>query len=51
MDVNETEYSDHIWRRRLRSLLSVDDLVAGHFSAVREAGALGKTVFVYTSDH
>lgn len=44
-------YSDHLWRRRLRSLQSVDDLVAAQFEAVEAANALDKTVFVYTSDH
>eukprot|EP00040_Diaphanoeca_grandis_P009007 m.47205 g.47205 ORF g.47205 m.47205 type:complete len:745 (-) comp20446_c0_seq1:240-2474(-) len=51
MDPITTEYSDHLWRRRLRSLQSVDELVERHFAAVEAAGALNRTVFVYTSDH
>ena len=43
--------SDHVWRRRLRSLQSVDELVAGLFDAVREKQAMASTVFIYASDH
>eukprot|EP01048_Picozoa_sp_COSAG05_P003762 COSAG05_NODE_181_length_14767_cov_9.554859_4_plen_492_part_00 len=51
MDAVTVTYSDHIWRRRLRSLQSVDDLVDGLFAAVRDGGALNSTVFLYSSDH
>ena len=35
----------------MRTLQSVDDLVAAQFAAVAAAGAMDKTVFIYTSDH
>jgi hypothetical protein len=53
MDNTTTVYSDHVWRRRLRSLQSVDDLVAGLFEAVASSpgDAMNRTVFIYSSDH
>jgi hypothetical protein len=53
MDNITTIYSDHVWRRRLRSLQSVDDLVAGLFQAVASSpgDAMNRTVFIYSSDH
>lgn len=51
MNSTLVEYSDHIWRRRLRSLQSVDALVAKLYGVVEKHGALDKTVFFYTSDH
>ena len=50
MDNTTATYSDHIWRRRLRSLQSVDDLVAGLFDAVRASpgNAMDRTVFIYS---
>lgn len=51
MDDNVTEYSDHIWRRRLRALRSVDDLVKDVVDTVNSSGALTDTVFVFASDH
>ena len=46
MDSVMTEYSDHLWRRRLRSLQSVDALVERQFAAVEAAGAMDRTVFI-----
>ena len=46
MNATMVEYSDHIWRRRLRSLQSVDHLVARLFATVEGANALNQTVFV-----
>ena len=53
MNSTTIEYSDHVWRRRLRSLQSVDDLVARVFATVASApeDAMDRTVFVYSSDH
>ena len=51
MDNNTQAYSDHVWRRRLRSLRSVDDMVQALFDVVAGHGQLDKTVFVYASDH
>ena len=51
MNATDVEYSDHLWRRRLRALRSVDDLVGKLWDTVRDADALDRTVFVYTSDH
>jgi N-acetylglucosamine-6-sulfatase len=42
----EHEYSD-----RLRSLLSVDDMVAAVVAALTEAGVLSNTYIFYSSDH
>ena len=42
---------DPFYRNRLRSLRSVDDIVAGLHRAVEAAGQLNRTYFVFTSDH
>jgi len=47
MDADTIEYSDHVWRRRLRSLKSVDDLVAEVFALLKSTAQLERTVFVY----
>ena len=47
MDADTFEYSDHVWRRRLRSLKSVDDLVAEVFALLKSTAQLERTVFVY----
>lgn len=42
---------DELFRDRWRTLLSVDDAVAGVVSAVRSLGAFDSTYFLVTSDH
>eukprot|EP00912_Choanoflagellata_sp_UC4_P000453 UC4_evm2s285 len=47
MNASMIEYSDHVWRRRLRSLQSVDELVARQFATVADAGEMDRTIFIY----
>jgi len=42
---------DSFYKNRMRSLRSVDDIVAAAHAAVEAAGQLEKTYFVFTSDH
>ena len=42
---------DAFYKNRLRSLRSVDDIVADMYAAVEEAGQLNQTYFIFTSDH
>lgn len=42
---------DSFYKNRMRSLRSVDDIVAGAHAVVAAAGQLDKTYFVFTSDH
>ncbi|XP_065836806.1 N-acetylglucosamine-6-sulfatase-like [Oscarella lobularis] len=48
---NLIKFSDDLFMRRWRSLLSVDDLVAAVVDVVDKAGQLNNTYFLYTSDH
>ncbi|GAA2582935.1 sulfatase [Actinomadura fulvescens] len=43
--------SDRIYRDRLRSLLSVDDMVGALRKSLRDTGRLGKTYLFFTSDN
>ena len=43
------EKIDAFYRDRLRSLRSVDDIVAGAYGLLRDHGALNSTYFVFTS--
>lgn len=47
----DTDTVTHSYRRRIRSLLAVDDLVERLVAALRETGDLANTIFVYTSDN
>ena len=51
MNATTIEYSDHVWRRRLRALQSVDELVTKIHGIVEAHGAMERTVWIYTSDH
>ena len=42
---------DHLMRQRCGVLLSIDDLVAGLHQAVKDAGLLDSTYFLFSSDH
>lgn len=44
-------FSDHLYQRRIQSLLSVDDLVGALHQAVVDGGVLDSTFFLYMSDH
>lgn len=46
VNVTDTHYVN-----RLRTLLSVDDLLGELFVTLEAAGALDNTYFIYTSDH
>jgi N-acetylglucosamine-6-sulfatase len=43
--------SDALWAKRLRALMSVDDLLADALAVVSAAGALDNTYVIVTSDH
>lgn len=45
------EGSDLLWARRLRTLMSVDDLVHDAVELLRSRGVLNNTYLVFTSDH
>ena len=45
------QFIDGLFRDRWRTLLSVDDAVAGVVAAVRSLGAFDNTYFLVTSDH
>jgi len=45
------EEVDKVFRDRLRTLLSVDDLVEGVVGMVEQMGEVDNTYFIYTSDH
>jgi len=44
-------FSDSLYARRLRATMSVDDVVAAVFDALRASGRLADTFVIYTSDH
>ena len=45
------DFSDSLWARRLRSTMSVDDLVADVFATLAARGLVDSTYFIFTSDH
>ncbi|KAG0646727.1 Arylsulfatase [Hyphodiscus hymeniophilus] len=45
------DYNDHFYRQRLRSLQSVDELVDGIVTRLREYGVLENTYVIYSSDN
>jgi len=45
------DFSDELWARRLRSTMSVDDLVREVVELLERAGALDNTYLFFTSDH
>ncbi|HEY9548262.1 MAG TPA: sulfatase [Kiloniellaceae bacterium] len=47
----QLEAIDNIYRRRLRTLQSVDDLVERVFAVLRETGELENTYVIYSSDN
>ncbi|KAK7242146.1 sulfuric ester hydrolase [Aureococcus anophagefferens] len=51
MTREQAHRSDELFRARLRSLLSVDDLVAGVVDALEASQRLDDTFVVFTSDH
>lgn len=51
MDDVRTAYSDLVFRRRLQSLVSVDDMVAAVVGRLQDLGQLDNTIVLYTSDH
>ena len=51
MTREQADRSDELFRARLRSLLSVDDLVAGVVDALEASQRLDDTFVVFTSDH
>ena len=42
---------DEFYRNRLRSLRSVDDIMAALYGEVHRAGLMNNTYFIFTSDH
>lgn len=40
-----------VFRNRWRTLMAVDDLIAGVFAAVEDLGLMNNTYFLYSSDH
>ena len=50
-DDNAAAFSDLVYRRRLQTLASVDDMVRDVVAAVTAAGELDNTFFVYTADN
>ena len=51
MDDNMGDFSDLVYRRRLQTLLTVDDIVSTVINRIAEAGQLDNTYFVYTADN
>jgi arylsulfatase A-like enzyme len=51
MNNDTQDYSDHLWRRRLRSLRSVDDLIDSLYQVVSKHGQLNRSFFIFSSDH
>ena len=45
------DFSDELWARRMRSTMSVDDLVRDVVALLQAKGALDNTYFIFTSDH
>ncbi|XP_062518789.1 N-acetylglucosamine-6-sulfatase-like [Corticium candelabrum] len=45
------QFSDDLFMRRWRSIISIDDIVGEAVNVVQEAGLLNNTYFFYTSDH
>lgn len=50
-DENAAEFSDLVYRRRLQTLLTVDDIVSAVINRFADAGQLDNTYFVYTADN
>eukprot|EP01083_Nonionella_stella_P111184 326010_1 len=51
IDDNAMEWIDQLWRDRLRSLLSVDDLVADVVGLLKANNILNNTYVLFSSDH
>ena len=51
MSVEQVMHSDELYRARLRSLLSVDDLVEDLVRDLTVLKVLDSTIIVFTSDH
>ena len=47
----QTEESDEMFRRRLRALQSVDEMIGGIVQTLEELNELDRTFIVYTADH
>lgn len=51
LDAVMTNYSDELYARRLRTLLSVDDILTDLFALLNATGTADNTYVLYTSDH
>ena len=51
MTAEQADRSDELFRTRLRSLISVDDLVEALVSDLDRRGVLDETFVLFTSDH
>jgi len=51
MDSIQVSYSDLLYRRRLLSLITVDDILSDLLQTINEIGELEDTLIFFTSDH
>ncbi|HEX5851300.1 MAG TPA: sulfatase, partial [Rubrobacter sp.] len=51
LGTDQVAYMEELRRKRLRSMLAVDDMVGDLFEALREAGELENTYIFFTSDN
>jgi len=51
MTQEQASHADDLYRARLQSLLTVDDLVDSHVNLLKKLGELHKTLILFTSDH
>lgn len=51
LNPNEIVWMDRLYRKRLRSLLAVDEMLAGLIGALTRAGTLERTYILFTSDN
>jgi arylsulfatase A-like enzyme len=51
LGTDQVAYMEELRRKRLRSMLAVDDMIGDLFEALREAGELDNTYIFFTSDN